>query len=393
MKILFVTPPPYLPNKLHRTRAFELIKMLSKKHNVHLLSITNYKKEPIEFSEIRNICKSFRVIRVGKFRSILNCFRYPRLPLEVSYCKLGRVQEEIEKIANKEKIDLVYLKRLRSAIYLPSLQIPVVLDTTDAMSMFYFRMFEGHGFPKSLLYLFEALKYRKLEKDLLGKIRNWVVCSDIDKKYLETLGVNANIYTVPNPVDVDYFQSSKRKYSGKIILFRGLMDKPVNIDAVLFFSHKIFPLVKKKIKDVKFYIIGPKPAKNIRKLNDGKNIFVKGYVEDMKICLENSTVCVCPIRIGSGTRHKILQAWSMGKPVISTSIGAEGLMSTDGIDVEIADDPKQFAQKIIRLLTDKIYYNMMAKSGRMIAEKRYSLQAVNTKLEQVLNAVRESAID
>src|SRR3972149_2285879 len=104
MKILFVTPPPYLPNRLHRNRSFDLIRILAEKHEVHLLSVVTQKETPKEFNQIRKVCKSVKVIYINPFVAILNCFRFPLLPYELAYCYSEKVTETIKKIIDEENI-------------------------------------------------------------------------------------------------------------------------------------------------------------------------------------------------------------------------------------------------------------------------------------------------
>jgi len=459
MRILFITPPPYLPNRLHRNRSFDLIRILAKKHEVHLLSIVAQKETPKEFDQIIKVCKSVKVIYINPLVAIFNCLRFPFLPYEIAYCYSKKTKQEIQKIIKSHKIDLVYLKRLRSAIYLlqsktllekchselveesfstelvdrdPSTQpVPsvvegvgmttkVVVDTTDAMSMFYFRMYKSHSFPKNLFYLLQAVLYKRFEKKTIEKIRNWIVCSESDQKYLQKLGADVNIYVVSNPVDTGYFSprrssfftpkesrslprhlrgvasfspsrwpkdSSKverRDEQGSSLLFRGLMDKPVNIDACLFFIKEIMPLVKKKIENVKLYIVGPKPPSVIKKCNDGKSIFVTGFVKDIRKCIKDTDLSICPVRIASGTRFKITQAWAMGRPVVSTSNGAEGLLYEKDKNIAIADNPKEFAKQIVSLLKNKKLYDTLAKNGRETIVREYSFRVIGQRLERVI---------
>jgi len=400
MKILFIIPPPYLPNRLHRIRSFDLIKILSQKHEVHLFAVTTKKEKPAEFEEIKKTCKSVTVLRLPLLKAILNCFCFPHLPYEVAYCYSKEAKEKIKQIIKKEKIEFVYTKRLRSAIFLPKVSIPVVIDTTDAMSIFYKRMFKNHNFPKNLFYLLEAIKYRRFERKTMEKIKDWVVCSETDKKYLETISSSVKIEVVPNPVDTSYFQFQpitplRSRFEGQAnhqspitnhsLLFRGLMDKPVNIDAAIFFAKEIFPKVLQRVKDAKLFIVGSNPHPKILRLANKRDIVVTGFVKDVRGYINNTQISVCPIRIGTGARHKILQAWGMGRPVVSTSIGAEGLLYKDGENIEIADDPKTFAGKIIMLFENKNQYNKLAKNGRKTVELNYRFGVVSRKLDKVLS--------
>jgi len=395
MKILFVAPPPYLPNRLHRNRSFDLIKILSKKHEAHLLLVTTHKKEPKEFKEIKKVCKSIKIIYLNPIEAILNCLRFPFLPAEVAYCYSREATKEIQNEVKRKNIDLIYLKRLRSAIYLPLnndtdsiTPIPVVIDTTDAMSMFYNRLYKNSNYPKKIIYKLEEVKYRTFEKKTMEKIKNWIVCSPIDQKYLQKLEIPINIYVVPNPVDTEYFSFVPKLEYHNALLFRGLMNKPVNIDAVCFFVEKIFPNVEKKIKNIKLYIVGPKPHKAIKKYNNGKNIFVTGFVKDIRKYITETDLSICPVRIASGTRFKILHAWAMGKPVVSTTVGAEGLLYKKNKNIAIADNPKEFAKQIINLLKNKKHYDTLAENGRETIVREYSFKVIAQKLETVIQDVK-----
>ncbi len=387
MRILFVTPPPHLPNRLHRVRSFDLIKTLARKHEVHLVAVTSESNKSEEFEEVEKICTSVTIIKVNKIFAFLNFLRFYFLPAEVAYCYSEKVTKMIHDIVRKKRIDLIYLKRLRSTIFLNSIKTPIVVDTTDAMSMFYFRMYENHPFPKNFLYLFEAVKYRTYEKKVMETIKHWITCSAIDKKYLETIDSSISVHVIPNPVDTNYFKSTERPRDATI-LYRGLMDKPVNIDAVIYFVKHMLPRIKKKLPHVKLYIVGPKPASKIRTLMNDKNIFVVGFAKDVRRLMSETAVSVCPVRIGTGTRFKILHSWSMERPVVSTAIGAEGLEYTNGENILIADTPESFSKNVIQLLQNKKLYRKLAKNARYLAEKEYSTKALSFKLEHMLKKVK-----
>ena len=453
MRILFVTPPPYLPNRLHRNRSFDLIRIMAEKHEVHLLCLTTKKEILEEFNEIKKMCKSVKIIYKNPLKSMLNCLRFPFLPAEVAYCYSEKATKEIQNAVNKYDIDLLYLKRLRNAIHLMGYgdfigiasssarwritrndSIPVILDTTDAMSMFYFRMHKINSFPKNLFYLWQGVLYKRFERKIMKRIKNWIVCSTVDQKYLQEFGHDVSIHVVPNPVDVNYFSPSRSSSStskesrslprhlrgvasfspsrsgatpprrspfghlrgekirggyDNSLLFRGLMDKPVNIDAALFFIRSIFPIVKKKVKDIKLYIVGPKPPSVIKKYDNGKDIFVTGFVQDIRKYIKETNLAICPVRIASGTRFKILQSWSMGRPVVSTTIGAEGLLYEKDKNIAIADNPKEFAKQIINLLKNKKLYVTLAKKGRETIVREYSFKVIRQKLEEVIQNVKD----
>lgn len=389
MNILFVTPPPYLPNRLHRNRSFDLIRILAKNHKIHLLSVVTDKKVYPEFREIKKVCRSVKVVRISQFGSITNCIRFFYLPLEVAYCYSQKAKKEIEKIVKNKKIDLVYIKRLRSAVFLPKVDVITVIDTTDAMSLFCSRLDKNSYFPKNFFYKLESIKYQAFEKKVARKFKNWIVSSPIDAKYLQSLKLGIDIFVVPNAVDTNYFQPLNVNYEPKTILFSGLVDKPVNVDAACYFAKEIFPLVKKKVSDAKLYIVGPNPSSKVRRLaND--DIVVKGFVSDIREFIAKSQIVIAPVRVATGVRNKILQAWSIGKPVVSTTIGAQGLKAVDNKNILLADSQNKFAQKIISLFENKRLYNRLSENAKKTANEEYSLGAISKKLEDVLRNVKKS---
>lgn len=351
---------------------------------MHLLSVVTDNREYPEFKLIRKVCCSVRIVKINKIRALLGCLLFFYLPFEVAYCFSSGAKKEILKFAQSKNFDVVYLKRLRGAVFLPNLDVPVVIDTTDAMSMFYERMSKSSFLIKKFLYKLEAIKYRIYERRMMKKYKSWIVCSPVDQQYLAKMDASVAVHVVPNPVDTEYFKMNTKKVTEKSLLFRGLMDKPVNMDAANYFVNQIMPIVRRKIKDIKLFIVGPKPVTCVKKLDDGKNVFVLGYTEDLREWMSRSYLSVCPVRIATGTRFKILQSWAAGRPVVSTTIGASGLEYTLGEDIEIADSPREFAKRILELLDDKKHYEKLARNGRLLVLGKYSFLTVSKSINDIL---------
>jgi glycosyltransferase involved in cell wall biosynthesis len=178
-----------------------------------------------------------------------------------------------------------------------------------------------------------------------------VVVSEIDKELLLKMGVKSKLFVVPNGTNTKFFTPNKRKVVENSVLWIGHMDVHTNKDAVLYFWKEIYPMLQRKYPKVKMTFVGTAPPKEIAdaaKL-DGQ-VRVTGFVDDIRPYIDEAAVVVVPIRIGSGTRLKILDAMAMGKAIVSTSIGCEGLNVNDGKDILIADDPENFANQTIDLL-------------------------------------------
>jgi len=198
-------------------------------------------------------------------------------------------------------------------------------------------------------------------------------------------------FVIPPGVDLEYFKYTPNSSSGPNLGFIGSMDYPINSYAVLYFCEKIFSLIKKEIVDVKFYIVGRSPPKEIKKLSLRDNsIIVTGQVDDARPYVSESKVVINPITIDDGgIKTKVLEAMAMGKPVVSTSVGAKGIGASHGKNIVLADDPKKFAKSVINLLQDSTLREKIGKNAREFVEKHYSWERMTNRLNEVFERVLE----
>jgi glycosyltransferase involved in cell wall biosynthesis len=162
-------------------------------------------------------------------------------------------------------------------------------------------------------------------------------------------------------------------------MFIGNMGYPPCVDAVLYFCKEIFPLIRRRISAAELWIVGRDPRPEVLQL-DGDGVHVTGQVEDVIPYYRQSAACVVPLRAGGGTRLKILEAMALGRPVVSTTIGCEGLDVVDGEHLLIADNPAQFAEKTVRLLTDRQLYQHISTRGRELVETCYDWDKIAGRL-------------
>jgi glycosyltransferase involved in cell wall biosynthesis len=165
-------------------------------------------------------------------------------------------------------------------------------------------------------------------------------------------------------------------------MFIGSMDYPPCVDAALYFCREIFPRIRHTISAAEFWIVGRNPGSEVLQLA-GDGVHVTGQVDDVIPYYRQSTVCVVPLRAGGGTRLKILEAMALGRPVVSTTIGCEGLDVVDGVHLLIADTPEQFAEKTIRLLTDRQLYQDISANGRQLVVTKYDWNIITSHLTQI----------
>ncbi len=208
------------------------------------------------------------------------------------------------------------------------------------------------------------------------------------------------IEIIPNGVDVTHYQPNFAREAPAHLIYIGSMDWYPNEDAVSFFADEVLPKIHERIKaitpalrghlptpEVKFSIVGGNPSRRVQKLADRQGIVVTGRVADIKPYFEEATVFVVPLRIGSGTRLKILEALAMGKAIVSTSVGAEGLALRNGEEIFIADEPTAFADAVTRLLTDALLRRRIGENGRARVERDYDWRSIGAKLHTLYESL------
>jgi glycosyltransferase involved in cell wall biosynthesis len=166
------------------------------------------------------------------------------------------------------------------------------------------------------------------------------------------------------------------------LLFIGTMSYAPCTDAALYLCQEVLPGIRQRLGDIQAWLVGAEPPPTIVKLN-GNGIHVTGRVDDVIPYYAKGAVCVIPLRAGGGTRLKILEAMALGRPVVSTTIGCEGLDVVDGEHILIADSAELFVEQTVRLLTDKVLYQKIATNARRLVVDRYDWDAIAAKLEQV----------
>ncbi len=216
-----------------------------------------------------------------------------------------------------------------------------------------------------------------------------ITMTEYEKDVLKSFSAHLNIESVPMGVDTEMFKLNGGAVESADILYLGFFSHYPNVEAVLYFYRDILPAIKKEMPRVRFNIIGYDPPEEILRLQNNNGIKVTGYVEDIRPYLAGSKVFIMPIRLGMGMRGKLFEAWAMEKAIVSTSIGCEGIDAENGKDILIADNPVDFAKKVIMLIRDERLRKRLGKNGRKKAMQKYDWDILTKKLE---NIYKEAAI-
>ena len=225
---------------------------------------------------------------------------------------------------------------------------------------------------------------------MLARADGVLTVSDADRHTFGRLypdAVRAPMHVVPTGVDVEFFDASPSPPASKTLVFTGSMDWLPNEDAMLFFCRHVLPLIRREEPDVRLSIVGRAPTAAVTALAADAAIEVTGRVDDVRPYMRDAAVYIVPLRIGGGTRLKIFEALAMGKAVVSTGVGAEGLAVTPGRDVAIADQPEQFAQTVASLLRNPAKRHALGRAGRQLVQRRYSWEQVTGEFDQYCESV------
>jgi len=243
--------------------------------------------------------------------------------------------------------------------------------------------------------LHAAVNWRKLRREELGTYRDAdgvYLCSTADEQRLRDIVPDARTAVIPNAADVEYYQPrpTDPPPDGRTVVFFGLLSYAPNVDGVIYFIERIWPRVAEVHPDARLKIIGGRPPPSLQVLA-GPRVEVTGFVPDLRPHLAAAAAVVVPLRLGGGTRLKIVEAMAMGTAIVSTTLGAEGIEAIAGRDLLIEDQPDAFADAVNRLLADAALAARIGKSARRLAVERYSWSGAARALEGFYRSILDTA--
>jgi glycosyltransferase involved in cell wall biosynthesis len=218
-----------------------------------------------------------------------------------------------------------------------------------------------------------------------GKLKEAINLKGLKKDIFPEL----DIAVVPHGVDVEDFSFSGPEREERSVVFVGNYLHYPNVDAALYFYREIWPLIKSQIPEIKFYVVGQGPPPEIQSLSQDEAVIVTGRVDDVRPYLKKGRAFICPVRLGGGFRGKILEAMAIGTPVVSTSLGAEGVPAAQRENIIVADSPEEFTEGILDLMTDDRLFERIRKNARKLVEEKFAWQKGVEIMEGVLEKMME----
>lgn len=392
MKILYALPVvPWPLSSGLKVRSFYLARELARRHDVCLFCLSTSQVSADQAKAMDEaglkliVVEKHPMSHPAKVRSYLR--RLVRgVPLSFMLSWEDPIFRRIESLAAAKGFDVAVAEHLFMARYISTLACPKVLVEENVEGQLEAALAAREKLPLRWPRQATAAWTGRYEKKMLRMMQSTVAVSTTDAGTLSRILPGIKPIVVENGVSCEEYRelAAGERASRRALLFIGLMSYEPNVDAVMWFAGEILPRLLKKFPDVAINVAGGEPSGEITGLDDGLNLRVLGFVDDLKPLYRESAVLVVPLRAGGGSRLKILEAFAAGTPVVSTSIGAEGLEAEDGVHLLVADSPADFAAAVVRLLEDGQLYEKLRRNARLLAEEKYDWQVLAKKFEAAL---------
>jgi glycosyltransferase involved in cell wall biosynthesis len=400
LRVLVVSPYP--PSRLAGgpIRLHGLVTSLPAPHSVSLVAFGRRGQDDLP-PEIRDRCDDVVIVpnerretlgpgkRALQLRSLLSPRSFERLVHE-----RPAFQAAIDQMIGRSAFDVIQIEHCFMAHYRFPRGAALVLDEHNIEHEIRERTLAvvPPGPRKAYDYL-NHLKLRAEEERSWRDVDVCAVTSPLDEATIRRRFPGVRTAVVPNAVDTSFFSPGSSPRDPRTILFYGTLSYFPNLDGLLFFLREVMPIVRRQGPDVRLRIVGASPPEALRRF-EAPDVTFTGFVPDLRVELERAGVVIAPLRIGGGTRLKVLEAMAMAAPLVSTTLGAEGLSVTHGQELLLADTAPAFASEIVRVLRDRDLGAELGRGGRRLVEQSYDWRASARALEALHRealAVRQPA--
>lgn len=402
MKILFLTNKlPYAEVAGGHRIIYQRIRYLAEQgHQVGLLTfVTNEKKEQIDslkpfLTELHTLPHPHRNILIRAFHDYISMSRPPVFSKSYS----AKMMKKAGDVCENGKYDTIIAEFSEMGQYLhknPYLSaIHKVISCHRCITASYekYTMLEEVRFKLYLKSLLQLRGLQKYEFNMYRSADRVLVLTPQDRFTMQYYAQDLAVSVTPSGVDIKYLEELPPVKKEPIILLTGFMSDPANEDGVLWFYHHVWPALRERHSEVRFYIVGAGAGPRIMGLAEKDDrITVTGFVEDLRPYRNMASVFITPVRLGSGMRTKVLEAMAGGIPVVSTSLGMAGLDAQTGVNCLVADTPELFTQSVEWLLTDSALAQRMAKNAKELVKNKHTLESGLQRFEKILISIAEGS--
>jgi len=394
MRIAYLTSRlPYPPIGGDRVRAYHFLRYLLRSHEVTLYAIESGLAGTADdvSGDLEGLKqKSYRMSPVRYGWNALKA-AFSGLPFQVKLYENSRLVRALAEDAASGTIDLVFVHLVRMAEYArPLRSIPRILDMVDSICMHYHRMPARRGSLRWLAARLDRGRVCKYENQIPTWFDAVLVTSPLDLAWLRERSQAGNLLLVPNGVDTTKYPFFTGGADSNRIVFFGKLDYLPNSDAAVYFATEIFPLVKRRVPQAEFVVVGWNPPREVRKLSRIPGIAVRANVSDVGSEVGNAAISVAPLRFGAGIQNKILESLALGVPVVASPSAAAPITDEREGLVLVGRTPVEFAELVVKLLEDSGYRTQLGRAGRALVESRFQWDKALAPLDGILERARQS---
>jgi glycosyltransferase involved in cell wall biosynthesis len=369
------------------------MKALAKNHDVFLVSLLQEDSKREDAGKLDDICEvvslhESRWFKPYTLKSFLGYFS--NRPRSIVDTYNPSIREAVKRAIDQVDPDAIVVSTLDVVEYMLNLsnKPSILIDHNCEFAVLKRNSEYISGGIKRWRHEVGWKKFARWETTVCSKFSAVVVVSEEDKQQLLGFAPHlSNINVIPNGVDVDHFNPTDWSPEMDKLVYHGALTYGANLDGVIYYTSSIYPLLRSNYPDIKLRVTGRTDGVDLRVVEDWSGIELTGYVEDIREVLYKSAACVIPLRQGGGMRHKIPEAMAAGVPVVSTSMGAEGLDCIHGEHLLIADTPHEFAAAVGQLLTNGDLTHYLRENARKLMVECYSWAAIG---ESFVNLVEDT---
>ena len=398
MRILMLSP--YVPWPLDGgppIRIYYVLRELVRRgHEVVLLAGHDGPPLP-EAHPLRSLCSKIMTYQPpssGRYRSpLISGLRSLASPLPYVAAKFGapHIREVIGRVAENNKFDLIWAHFAFMAYAVPPelcRTTPVVLDEHESEGLLWRQYLRNGSFAQRVFAIINLIKLPAFRKSIMSQVAAVLCNSEREVSFTRRHAPpSVQVWAVPNGVDTEFFAPAQSEVEKNVILLCSGLAVYRNRAAALWFARGMFPKIRRQAPDAEFWIVGSHPNREIWRLAEIPGIHVTGAVEDVRPYYAKAKVAVAPYRYGEGTKIKVVEAMACGVPMVSTSIGCQGLAVTDGTHLLVADNETDFSRRVAEVLSDRRRAQMLAAAGRRLVEEKYGWGTIIGGLEPKLEAL------
>lgn len=387
---------PYLPWPLHsggQIRTYNLLKNLADKHDISLFSFIRDEAEREYVSKLQPFCSKVEVFKRTQspwaIRNVLLAGFTP-YPFLVSIYLKRTARNRLAAELQNGRYDIIHAETFYVMPNIPKTPIPTLLveQTIEYLGYQTFTLEAAPAMIKPLLFI-DVKKLKFWEKYYWQKADHLVTMSGEDKQWIKRQVPKAKVSVVANGIDVSYFQPKSVKLpKPPTVLFVGNYKWLPNVDAARYLVEDIWPLIHAQLPRAQLKIVGRNPTEEIKALGKASGVQVVGEVEDIREALGKAHVALTPIRNGRGTRYKVLEAMAAGLPVVSTTLGMEGIGAQDGVHALVGDSTGKLAEATLKILENKGLARKLAENAKRLVTSNFNWEKISADLDKVYRSMR-----